>query len=77
MVHLDAVMVAIAMIIGFSVIMMKFTGFWPCRIAETLRIGNVSCEKNFGDNMKSIEIWMWNSINSHFGSQFPHSILLW
>jgi hypothetical protein len=76
MVHLDAVMVAVAMIIGFSVIMMKFTGFWPCRVGEILRIGNVSCEKNFGENMKSIETWMWNSINSHLGSQFLHSILL-
>jgi hypothetical protein len=76
MVHLDAVVVAVAMIIGFSVIMMKFTGFWPCRIAESLRIGNVSCEKNFGENMKSIETWMRNLTNSHFGSQFLHSILL-
>jgi hypothetical protein len=76
MVHLDAIMVAVAMIIGFCVIMMKFTGFWPCRIAETLRIGNISCEKTFEDNMKSIETWIWNSINSHFGSQFLHNTLL-
>jgi hypothetical protein len=76
LVHFDAVLVAIAMIIGFSVIMMKFTGFWPCRIAEILRIGNVSCEKNFGENMKSIETWMRNLINSRFGSQFLRSILL-
>jgi hypothetical protein len=76
MVHLDAVVVAVAMIIGFSVIMMKFTGFWPCRIAEILRIGNMSCEKNFGENMKSIETWMRNLINSRFGSQFLRSILL-
>jgi hypothetical protein len=76
MVHLDAIMVAVAMIVGFSVIMMQYTGFWPCRIAETLRIGNVSCGKTFEDNMKSIETWMWNSINSRFGSQFLHSILL-
>jgi hypothetical protein len=76
MVHLDAVVVAVAMIIGFSVIMMKFTGFWPCRIAEILRIGNVSCEKNFGENMKSIETWMRNLINSRFGLQFLRSILL-
>jgi hypothetical protein len=76
LVHLDAILVAVAMIIGFSVIMMKFTGFWPCRIGESLHIGNVSCEKNLGDNMKSIETWMRNSINSHFGSQFLRSILL-
>jgi hypothetical protein len=76
MVHLDAIVVAIAMIIGFSVIMMKFTGFWPCRIAEILHIGNVSCDKTFAENMKSIETLIRNSTNSHFGSQFLHSILL-
>ena len=76
MVHLDAVVVAVAMIIGFSVIMMKFTGFWPCRIAEILHIGNVSCDKTFAENMKSIETLIRNSTNSHFGSQFLHSILL-
>jgi hypothetical protein len=76
MVHLDAIVVAIAMIIGFSVIMMKFTGFWPCRIAEILHIGNVSCDKTFAENMKSIETLIRNSTNSHFGSQFLHNILL-
>ena len=76
MVHLDAIVVAVAMIIGFSVIMMKFTGLWPCRIAEILHIGSVSCDKTFAENMKSIETLMRNSINSHFESQFLHSILL-
>lgn len=76
MVHIDAIIVGIAMIIGFCVIIMKFTGFWPCRIAETFHIDDISCTKTFGENLSSIASWMRNSTGIHFGLQFLRNVLL-
>ena len=42
------------MIIGFSVIMMKFTGYWPCKIGEALQVKDVSCDNSLAQNIKVI-----------------------
>ena len=42
------------MIVGFSVIMMKFTGFWPCKIGEVFQVKDVSCDKNLSQNIEVI-----------------------
>jgi hypothetical protein len=42
------------MIIGFSVIMMKFTGYWPCKIGEVLQVKDISCDKNLSQNIHAI-----------------------
>jgi len=39
----DAVAIGIGMVLAFSMIIMKITGYWPCRIAVTLHIKQVSC----------------------------------
>jgi hypothetical protein len=54
MTYISAILVTFIMIVGFSVIMMKFTGYWPCKIGEVLEIKDISCGKNFQQNMDVI-----------------------
>jgi hypothetical protein len=54
MAYISAILVTFMMIVGFSVIMMKFTGYWPCKIGEALEIKDISCGKNFQQNMDVI-----------------------
>jgi hypothetical protein len=49
--YVSAILVTIIMIVGFSVIMMKFTGFWPCNIGEVFQVKDVSCDKNLSQNI--------------------------
>ena len=54
------------MIVGFSVIMMKFTGYWPCRIGEAFGIIDVSCKKNMQENVDIILNSSHISLPFHF-----------
>lgn len=67
MAYISAILVTFMMIIGFSVIMMKFTGFWPCKIGEVLEIKDISCGKNLQQNMDVI----LNSIHISLPFHFP------
>ena len=51
MAYVSAILVTLIMIVGFSVIMMKFTGFWPCKIGEVFQVKDVSCDKNLSQNI--------------------------
>jgi len=74
----DAAVVAVGMVIGFSVIVMKITGYWPCNIINTLQINQISCSKSIQENASSIIQWIQQQYRgqffSHFLSQFPQSI---
>jgi hypothetical protein len=84
----DSILVAIGMTLGFIVIVMKITGYWPCDIAVNLRIKGVSCEKPAIENMITIANSIWEYLSSavglhrqeflalHLLSQSPHSIAL-
>jgi hypothetical protein len=51
----DAVLIGTAMSIAFAVILMRFTGYWPCEIISTLNIENmVSCSRSPQDNLLTI-----------------------
>ena len=51
----DAVLVGTAMSISFVVILMRFTGYWPCEILSTLNIENIiSCSRSPQDNLQTI-----------------------
>jgi hypothetical protein len=51
----DAVLIGTAMSISFVVIIMKFTGYWPCEIISTLNIESmISCSRSPQDNLLSI-----------------------
>ena len=60
----DSILVAIGMTLGFIVIIMKITGYWPCDIAVTFRVKGVSCERPAIENMLTIA----NSIQEHLSS---------
>ena len=34
--------------------MMKFTGYWPCKIGEALQVKDVTCDKSFSENIKVV-----------------------
>ena len=74
----DAAVVAVGMVIGFSIIVMKITGYWPCNIISTLQINQISCSKSIQENVSSIIQWIQQQYRgqflSHFLSQFPQSI---
>ena len=74
----DAAVVAVGMLIGFSVIIMKITGYWPCHIINTLQINQISCGKSIQENVSSIIQWIQQQYRgqffSHFLSQFPQNI---
>ena len=51
----DAVLIGTAMSISFVVIIMKFTGYWPCEIISTLNVESmISCSRSPQDNLLSI-----------------------
>jgi hypothetical protein len=50
----DAVAIGFGMVIAFSMIIMKITGYWPCRVATTLHIKQVSCDKSIQENTSTI-----------------------
>ena len=60
----DSILVVIGMTLGFIVIVMKITGYWPCDIAVTLRLKGVTCERPAIENMITIA----NSIQEHLSS---------
>ena len=65
----DSVLVVIGMSLGFIVIIMKITGYWPCDIAAILRVKGVSCERPAIENMLTIA----NSIREYLSSAVgPH-----
>ena len=74
----DAVAIGIGMILAFSMIIMKITGYWPCRIASTLHIKQVSCDKSIQENTSSIIHWIQQQFHEkvfpHFLLQFPQNI---
>ena len=49
--YVSAVLVTFIMIVGFSVIMMKFTGYWPCKIGEAFQVKDISCDINLSQNI--------------------------
>jgi len=73
----DAVVVGIGMVLAFSMIIMKITGYWPCRIATTLHIKQISCDKSIQENTSSIIHWIQQlhlKVFPHFLLQFPQNI---
>jgi hypothetical protein len=51
----DAVLIGTAMSISFVVILMRFTGYWPCEIISTLNIESmISCSRSPQDNLLTI-----------------------
>jgi hypothetical protein len=51
----DAILVGTAMCIAFAVILMRFTGYWPCDIISSLNIENIiSCSRSPQDNLTTI-----------------------
>ena len=68
----DAVVIGIGMVLAFSMIIMKVTGYWPCRIAITLHIKQVSCDKSIQENTSSIIDWIQQQFH---GRVFPHFLL--
>ena len=73
----DAVVVGIGMVLAFSMIIMKITGYWPCRIATTLHIKQVSCDKSIQENTSSIIHWIQQQLHlkvfPRFLLQFPQN----
>lgn len=73
----DAVAVGIGMILAFSMIIMKITGYWPCRIASTLHVPWNPCDKSIQENTSSIIHWIQQQFQEkifpHFLLQFPQS----
>jgi hypothetical protein len=73
----DAVVVGIGMALAFSMIIMKITGYWPCRIATTLHIKQVSCDKSIQENTSSIIHWIQQQLHlkvfPRFLLQFPQN----
>jgi uncharacterized membrane protein YwzB len=51
----DAVLIGTAMSIAFAVILMRFTGYWPCDIISSLNIENIiSCSRSPQENLITI-----------------------
>ena len=84
----DSILVIIGMTLGFIVIIMKITGYWPCDIAVTFRVKGVSCERPAIENMVTIANSIREYLSStvglhvqeflalHFVLLSPHSIVL-
>jgi hypothetical protein len=48
----DAILIGALMSIAFVVILMRFTGYWPCEIITALKIEDiVSCSRSPQDNL--------------------------
>jgi hypothetical protein len=51
----DAIFIGTLMSIAFSVMMMRYTGYWPCEIISALKIEDlVSCSRSPQDNLGTI-----------------------
>jgi hypothetical protein len=51
----DAIFIGTLMSVAFAVILMRFTGYWPCEIITALKIGDiVSCSRSPQDNLITI-----------------------
>lgn len=51
----DAIFIGTLMSIAFSVLMMRYTGYWPCEIISALKIEDVvSCSRSLQDNLGTI-----------------------
>jgi hypothetical protein len=77
MTYISAIFVTLMMIVGFSVIMMKFTGYWPCKIGEVLGIKDISCGKNLQQNMDVILNSSHISLPFHFPQLSLQNIAQW
>jgi len=64
--YISVIFVTFMMIVGFSVIMMKFTGYWPCKIGEAFEIKDVSYKKNIQENVDIILNSSHISLPFHF-----------
>lgn len=59
----DAILVGVGMAIGFSIIMMKISGIWPCEMIESFGIQDNSCAKTLDQNINGIIEWFFKKIN--------------
>lgn len=51
----DAIFIGALMSIAFVVILMRFTGYWPCEIITVLKIEDVvSCSRSPQDNLTTL-----------------------
>jgi hypothetical protein len=51
----DAIFIGALMSIAFVVILMRFTGYWPCEIITALKIEDiVSCSRTPQDNLTTL-----------------------
>ena len=51
----DAVLIGTAMSIAFAVILMRFTGYWPCDMITSLNIESIiSCSRSPWENLTTI-----------------------
>lgn len=51
----DAILIGTAVTLAFAVILMRFTGYWPCEIISTLKIEDViSCNRSPQDNLATV-----------------------
>ena len=73
----DAIVVGIGMALAFSMIIMKITGYWPCRIAITLHINQIPCDKSIQENTSSTVHWIQQQLHlkvfPRFLLQFPQN----
>lgn len=70
----DAILVGLGMAIGFSVIIMKYTGYWPCHIIDMLQLHQISCDRPMQDNLSSAVHWFQQFFSAHYLLQFLHNI---
>jgi hypothetical protein len=51
----DTIFIGTLMSIAFAVILMRFTGYWPCEIVTVLKIEDiVSCSRSPQDNFTTL-----------------------
>lgn len=51
----DAILIGTLMSVSFVVILMRFTGYWPCEIITALKIEDiVSCSRSPQDNLTTL-----------------------
>ena len=51
----DAIFIGSLMIIAFTVILMRFTGYWPCEIMTALNLEDiVSCGRSPQENLTTL-----------------------
>jgi hypothetical protein len=71
----DAILVSVGMTIGFSIIVMKITGYWPCQLLSMMHIQQLSCDKSIMENVSSITNWFQHVLFPHFLVRIPQSTL--